>query len=215
MSEQYQKVGLAVAFKRRQKKKERVELVSLMDMIFILLVFFLVTNFVIQTPPKERSLYIPVPKNQVGRAQMLIQFIDNNHVFWLDERSSDIVEEVESNYGYLSDQRLRDIILERLFTENTLTMEELASRLDAVLIEANEDPTASSFILIRCPHSVPYFVVINIIARLSETQYSNVKYGCVSGTIEEIRNCRKIYTAYERDARGNQRKNIRIDFVEK
>ncbi len=199
-------------FKKKEKKKEPVELVSFFDIIFNIFIFSVVTSFVAKIPLQERSLYIPTPENTLGRAQIVIQFIDGNHVFWLDESASELVTEMEENYGYLSDSRLRDQIFIELFSQNILTMQELDAKLSKLRLQANQNPHATYFLLIRCPNEIPYFRVLDIIANISDISFRNIKYGCVGGTLDEIQQCRRIYTVVETDAEGNSRKNIHIDF---
>ncbi len=201
-----------MAFKNKRIQKERVELVSLIDMIFILLVFFLVTNFVIRMPMKERSLSVPTPENTLGRAQIVLQFIDDQHVFWLDESSADIVDQVESTFGYLSAANLRQRILNELVKQNTFSINVVDEKLKALCERASENAYARYFVLIRCPNELPYYHVINVITQLSETPYRNVKYGCVGGTLEDIQNCQRITIIVEDDVQGHRRKNILIDF---
>lgn len=201
-----------MAFKNQKRHKERVELVSLIDMIFILLVFFLMTSFVIRMPMQERSMYVPTPDNALGRAQMLIQFVDEDRVFWMDESASTVVEEIEDNFGYLSPASLRNRILTELIARNTIFLDELDERLERLRNRADGDPFTRFFMLIRCPNEIHYFRVIDVIAKISETKYRNIKYGCVGGTLDEIRTCRRIYTVVERDPGGGRRKNIQIDF---
>ena len=201
-----------MAFKNKRQVKERVELVSLIDMIFILLVFFLVTSFVIRLPFQERGLSVPTPENTLGRAQIVVQLLDERTVFWMDESASETVSEIEENFGYLSAARLRNRILNELINRNVMTYERFMVELDMLRDQANTDPNSRFFVLIRCPNEIPYYRVIEIIAKISDTSYRNIKYGCVGGTLREIRDCRRIYTVVETDAQGNRRKNIRIDF---
>lgn len=201
-----------MALKIKRKPKERIELVSLIDMIFILLVFFLVTSFVIRMPLQERNLYLPTPENMVGRAQIVIQFIDENRVFWLDEDAASVAEEIEQNYGYLSPARLRDRVLTELIVRNTIPFSQLEEKLDQLRERANQDPFSRFFALIRCPNEIPYLQVVDVIGKISQTTYQNIKYGCVGGTLDQIQSCRRIYTVVETDANGKRRKNIRIDF---
>ena len=201
-----------MAFKEPKRKRESVELVSMVDMIFILLVFFLVNNFVIKIPLQERSLYIPTPKNELGRAQIVIQFIDENRIFWLDETVSNLVNEIEENYGFYSETRLKRKIISELLSQNIITIRELNLQLDRLTKRADDDPYSSFFVLIRCPNHLSYYRIINIITKISDTTYRNIKYGCVGGTLDEIRNCKRIYTVVEDDTKGRRRRNIRIDF---
>ena len=201
-----------MALKIKRKPKERIELISLIDMIFILLVFFLVTSFVIRMPLQERNLYLPTPENRVGRAQIVIQFIDENRIFWLDEDAAAVAEEIEQNYGYLSPARLRDRVLTELIARNTISFRRLEEKLNQLRERANQDPFSRFFVLIRCPNELPYFEVVDVIGKISETTYQNIKYGCVGGTLDQIQSCRRIYTVVETDTNGQRRKNIRIDF---
>lgn len=201
-----------MAFKIKKRQKQKVELISLIDMIFILLVFFLLTSFVIRISFEERGLYVPIPENTVGRAQIMIQFIDEKHVFWLDEDGASIVEEIEENFGYLSSSRLRDRIITELINRNVIPSNQLETRFDQLCTRANENPHTKFFILIRCPNELPYYRAVEVIARISDTAYRNIKYGCVGGTLEQIRQCKNVSTVVERDEEGRSRKNIRIDF---
>jgi biopolymer transport protein ExbD len=201
-----------VAFKNKKKPKERIELVSLIDMVFILLVFFLVTSFAIRLPLQERSLSIPTPENSLGRAQTVIQFIDDDRVFWLDEDATSMVEEIEDSLGYLSRDRLRNRIVTELIRRNTISLARLDEELERLRMRAEQDTFARYFVLVRCPDEVPYFRVLDVMTKVSNTRYSNIKYGLVGGTLDEIRECQRIHTVLEVDARGRRRKNIRIDF---
>jgi len=184
-----------------------------MDMIFILLVFFLVTSFVIRMPLQERTLFVPTPNNEVGRAQILIQFIDSENVFWLDETAATVTENIEQEFGYLSAQRLRDRIISELINRNTMSVERLKLQLDKLKQRAGDDPFSRFFILIRCPNNLPYDRVIDVIGQVSDSNYPNIRYGCTGGTLTEIRSCRRIDTVVEVDSEtGQRRKNIRIDF---
>ncbi|RKY75482.1 hypothetical protein DRQ07_11835, partial [candidate division KSB1 bacterium] len=110
-----------MAFKSIRKKKEKIELVSLIDLLFILLVFFLVTSFVVRLPLQERNISIPTPENKPGRAQIVIQLIDNNFIFWIDEDASSKVKEIENRMGYLSRETLNREIVKRLLKSYTIS----------------------------------------------------------------------------------------------
>jgi len=201
-----------MAFKNKTGQKEKVELVSLIDMIFILLVFFLVTSFVIRMPLQERSLHIPTPENTVGRAQIVVQLIDEDRVFWLDEQASQVVSDVEDNYGYLPERQLKNRIISALIEKNIFSYGEFERKLVNWKNRASQDPFSRYFVMIRCPNHTPYFRVIDVITKLTDTPFQNIKYGCVGGTLEQLRNCRRVYTVVSQDAKGKRRKNIRFDF---
>jgi biopolymer transport protein ExbD len=201
-----------VAFKRPPRHKKEIDLVSLIDMIFILLVFFLVTSFSIRQPNEERTLFVPTPENQTGRAQIMIQLIDQSTALWLDESASGFVESIENEYGYLSPDRLRQRIIDALVSQNTISSSELAARIAQLKERAASDPHQRFYLMIRSPDAMPYFRIVEIVSQLSDSQYRNIKYGCVGGTFQEIQNCRRVTTVYERDTEGRRRKNIQFDF---
>lgn len=62
-------------------------LFPLMDMFFILLIFFLVTSGFSPVPPQQRGTFNNVPKEAVGEAQILVQIISEDEVLWLDNSS--------------------------------------------------------------------------------------------------------------------------------
>jgi biopolymer transport protein ExbD len=200
-----------MAFKKLKRHKENVELVSLIDMIFILLVFFLVTSYVIRTSLEERSLYIPTPENTLGRTQILIQIIDGEKAFWLDETASAVVSSIEEEFGYLSPEGLRTRILNTLAENNVYSFERLQQAMQGLKSRAQRDPAARFFVLIRCPDEVPYASVLHLITFLMDTPYRNIRYGCVAGRLNDILQCKKIYTVTE-DIGSRRLKNIRIDF---
>jgi len=200
-----------LAFKVKRRPKEKVELVSLIDMVFILLAFFLVTSYVIHMPLEERSVAVPTPSNDLGRAQIVIQFVDEERIFWIDESVASIVEEVEENFGYFSPERIKNRIFSELTDRNIFSSIQIEEKLEQLRSRADENPYAQFFVLIRCPNALPYYKVVNLITQLTETTYRNIKYGCVGGTLQEIQQCRRIYTVVEEDSQGRRRKNIRID----
>lgn len=202
---------LSVSFKPKKDQPHKLELVSLIDMIFILLVFFLVTSFVIRMPLQERNLYVPTPKNEQGRAQIVIQILSSDSSLWIDESASELVSRIEEDYGYLSEERLKQRILDRLIHDNRISNTEMNERLDRLCKRADQNPQANYFILIRCPNEIPYSMVVDLIARIHNTAYRNVRYGCVGGTLDDLRNCRRIRTVAER-VQGERRKSLVIDF---
>jgi len=201
-----------MAFKSIRKKKEKIELVSLIDLLFILLVFFLVTSFVVRLPLQERNISIPTPENKPGRAQIVIQLIDNNFIFWIDEDASSKVKEIENRMGYLSRETLNREIVKRLLKSYTISKNLFYLKLRNLVNRADRNPDHNYFVMIRCPDNLPYTDVIEIISRLTKSKYNNISYGCVNGSINDIKNCKSIKTVTENDSYGNRRNNIQIDF---
>ena len=196
-----------MAFKRLDTEKRKMQLISLMDMAFILLLFFLVTVFIAHPSQQEQKLYVPTPENVRGRAQIMIQLLPDNQFVWIDESSTAIVESIQRDFGYLAPSTLKAKIIDDLLRRNTLESRRLRNRLERLVKQADKDPNAEYFVLIRCPDEIAYFRVVDIIKRLSDCKYHNIKYGCVGGTIDQIRNCKQI-----RVIRKKGRENLWIDF---
>lgn len=201
-----------MAFRKLKRQEEKIELVSLIDMIFILLVFFLVTSYVIKLPLQERSVYIPTPENVLGRAQIMIQIIHDDRFFWLDENAANVVEQIESDYGYFSEKKLQDQVLSALMNRNMMDYSQMAEKIALLKERANADPNVKYFVLIRCPNEIPYAVILEVISELTDTRFRNIQYGCVAGSLRDIQNASQITTIYETDEQGGRRKNIRITF---
>ncbi|MBN1783187.1 biopolymer transporter ExbD [bacterium] len=173
-----------MSFKKKYSAKQPPELVSLIDMIFILLVFFLVTSFAIKMPLQERSLLVPTPENKPGRAQIFIQFLDEDHLFWLDESANRDVETWDRELFYmLGDQKNREII-QRLIRKNQMPSGDFYGKLRLFVQHAKMQRNRTFFIVIRCPDHVPYVAVMKVLSILS--QADNVEYGCLGGSIDDL-----------------------------
>lgn len=201
-----------MAFKKTIKNKQSVQLVSFMDMIFMLLIFYLVTGYNPKTSFQEKNLYIPTPKNELGRAQMVLQFVDSDRMFWLDESAADIVSDTEDSMGFLPVSQLNQAILDKLLQQCLYSSDEFGNKLKEFVDRANQNSQASFFVMIRVPHSMPFYRVADVISTLSNTQFQNIKYGCIPGTLEQFKGCREIKTVLVEDRQGNRKKNLRIDF---
>ncbi len=72
-----------MAFKRFRYEKRKLMLFPMMDMFFILLLFFLV-NIGIKDKGGEKAYYATVPTESMGEAQVLLQMVGVDSVLWLD-----------------------------------------------------------------------------------------------------------------------------------
>jgi len=206
-----------MAFKKKNENKRKMALVSLIDMAFILLLFFLVTIFVAQLLKAEQKIYVPTPTNKPGRAQILIQLLDNNNFIWIDQKATEIVGqeweklEKQDSFWPLSPQqqdiRKTSIALNALLREHPAS--QLEEKLNSLVSEVDETG-AKYFVVIRCPDAIPYSKVVDIIKILSTA--ATIEYGCVGGTIDQIRNCRSVKIVRERTSKGEERDNLHIDF---
>jgi hypothetical protein len=62
-------------------------LFPLMDMFFILLLFFLVTSGFSPDPPEEEGTFSSTPNPAMGEAQILLQVVSADSSIWLDNTS--------------------------------------------------------------------------------------------------------------------------------
>jgi biopolymer transport protein ExbD len=207
--------------RQRGSDNRQLGLISLMDVVFILLIFFLVSVFFASRPNEERKLFIPTPKNEAGSAQVLIQLIDDDSFFFVDPQVTEKlvvdITAIDARGGMSASQRLaakRNI----LTTQGTFSMRnrrtggnQLIEKVNSLVDYADAHPEEAYFVMIRCPGELPYSRVIAIIQLLSQSTYKNIQYGCVRGTIEDIQQSRRIERRLVREE-GQIRKNVIIEF---
>lgn len=199
-----------MAFKRFNSNNRRTQLHSLIDMAFILLLFFLVTSMIAQLKKSEQKLSIPTPENEPGRAQILVQFIDATNFLFLDQTANTIVEEVNRTYGFRSEEFRRNMIVEILLERRKFDKPNTLDRLRRLKSRAQDNPQETYFVLIRCPDELPYFHVIDMIQAISGLP--NVHYGCVGGSFQDIEDAERIYLQEETGPDGKRRENLVIEF---
>jgi len=171
-----------MAFRKLTQAHRKIQLVSLIDLIFILLIFFIISSVMIKLTRAEAKLYIPTPKNEPGEAQILIQIIDQDRYLWIDHSAIDTLNQRSYKLRRpLRQEEKVDLLLRRM----AINSEELKRRLTGLRQVALARPNSGYFILIRCPEEKPYFYATNIIEKLVDTP--NLEYGCVAGSIDEIR----------------------------
>lgn len=73
-----------MALRRYRRSRRKLMLFPLMDMFFILLLFFLVTSGFSPDPPEERGTFISTPNPALGEAQILLQVVSPDSSIWLD-----------------------------------------------------------------------------------------------------------------------------------
>jgi biopolymer transport protein ExbD len=177
-----------MAFKKLSNENRRLPLVSLIDLIFILLIFFIVTSTMIRLTRGESRLHIPTPKNEPGEAQILIQIIDENNYLWLDHTAIDTLYRHNRLLRKPADARAKvDLLLEKM----TLNTEALMLRLDNLQESLSNGLKKEYFVLIRCPEALPYFYATHIVERLVHNPY--VEFGCVAGELEDIRSSKNLF----------------------
>jgi biopolymer transport protein ExbD len=184
-----------MAFKREKEAKQSIELLSLIDMIFILLVFFLVTTFAGMGPGDEQALMIPTPKNRPGHAQLFIQIKNSGEFFWLDDRAQEAVNQLMLQFSLYPANMKNRMVWEQLESRFTFQSVDFQRRLTDFVRSSKAKPNRDYYIIIRCPDDVPYSAVMRIISILSAAE--NIKYGCIGGEMSDIRNARVTTGVYK------------------
>ena len=198
-----------MAFRSRIGGSKEVQLVSFMDMIFNLLLFFLVASYIAANSKVEKRFVFPTPKNELGTAEVFIQWIDERTVFWIDQDASVEVQRVLNEYSYLAPGEQSRTVVGIFQERSRLDAVGLIKRLQSFVQTADSNPGKKYFVLLRCPNQIPYSVVLDAVARLAEARYSNVEYGTAGGTLDQL----QLNVLESTDAEGNLRKIIRIDFA--
>lgn len=191
-----------------------------MDVVFILLIFFLVSIFFASLPNEERKLFIPTPKNEPGYAQVLIQLIDENSFLYIDpfvtEQLVNDITQIDNKPNLSRQQRLQEK-KDLLIRKNTFPVmsddlvNNLKLKLQTLVDHADNHPEEKYFAIIRCPDDLTYSSVIEVIQILTKAKYKNIQYGCVGGTVLDIQNCTSIEKTLAREE-GSTRRNVVIQF---
>ncbi len=206
--------------KKPSDGNRKMQLISLMDVVFILLIFFLVSIFFASLPNEERKLFIPTPKNEPGYAQVLIQLIDENSFLYIDPSVTEqLVNEITQidNRSNLSRQQRLQQKKELIIGRNTFPIisngivNNLEAKLGALVNHADSHPEEKYFAIIRCPDDLTYSSVIEVVQILTRTKYKNVQYGCIGGTIQDIWNSTSIEKVLSKEE-GSTRRNVVIQF---
>lgn len=171
-----------MAFRRISHDNRRIQMTSLIDLIFILLIFFVISSILIKLTTGESKLYVPTPKNEPGEAQILIQILDGGHYLWLDHTAIDTLR-FYSQHRQLPSANNYNVDL--LLSKMTLNSEQVDQRLDDLKNASAGRLNKDYFVLIRCPEEQPYYLATNIIEKMLDAP--NLEYGCVAGTIDDIR----------------------------
>jgi biopolymer transport protein ExbD len=179
-----------------------------MDMIFNLLLFYLVTSYMATNAKVEKRFIFPTPKTDLGTAEIFIQWIDDHTVFWIDQGASGDIQRILDQNSYLAPQDQSRAAIGLLKERNLLDLDRLRKNLHALVQTADSNPGKKYFVLLRCPNEIPFFEVMDVVAELSDAKFGNIEYGTVGGTIGDM----QFGVIENTDANGNLRKLIRIDF---
>ena len=150
-------------------------LYPLMDMFFILLLFFLVTSGTAPRQARSPGFTCITPVEQVGQAQILLQLIDANTLLWLDNTNfNGSVQEAFSSEYYI-----------------TINPNSLEQRLDRFKNDIGQCVGEQILTVIRCPAEMDYGDIINIEQGLEEAFKSRMpafkpQFALLEGSVTEI-----------------------------
>lgn len=174
-----------MAFKKISHANKKLQMVSLIDLIFILLIFFIITSIMIKLSKGEAKLYVPTPKNEPGEAQIFIQIVDENRYLWVDHTVIDTL----NLYSYKLPRPVSDAYkVDLLVNKMTVDSEGLSLKMAQLKQTAQSHPNEEYFVLIRCPQDKPYYLVTDIIEQLVDTPH--FQYGCIEGSVDDLRRSR-------------------------
>jgi biopolymer transport protein ExbD len=69
----------------QKNRRKNSGLMSLIDVVFLLLIFFLVVSVFVNSEVKEYSVNVSTPINEEGMANILIQITDNGDYYFMDD----------------------------------------------------------------------------------------------------------------------------------
>ncbi len=171
-----------MAFKREAPHGRKLQMVSLIDLIFILLIFFIISSILIRMTDGEAQLYLPTPKNEPGETQVMIQIIDADSYVWLDHTAIDtLLHYSENGTRRLSTEAKVDLLVDKM----SLDSRRLGQRIERLKQEVNAKPDLDFFVLVRCPDELPYYFATNVVEKLVDSPH--FQYGCVGGSIADLR----------------------------
>ncbi len=159
------------------------QLHSLIDMAFILLLFFLVTSMLANMGGTEQKLALPTPINRPGEAQIVIQIVDQDRFWFLGNDVRNMAVNV-LQLPYSETDKKNQIL--DIFRKSSCNMASLDDRLNRLKKEAAENPSRQYFVLIRCPDEMPYGLVMEILNKLMDRP--NIQYGCAGGSVKDFEN---------------------------
>lgn len=171
-----------MAFRRISHESRKIQMTSLIDLIFILLIFFVISSILIKLTTGESKLYIPTPKNEPGEAQILIQILDGEHYLWVDHTAMDTLRFYDQRRQSSSTNHDK---VNLLLSKMTLSSAQVEQRLEDLRNSSDGRLNKDYFILIRCPEDQPYYLVTDMIEKMLDAP--NLEYGCVAGTVDDIR----------------------------
>jgi len=177
-----------MAFRKPLPDRRKLQMVSLIDLIFILLIFFIITSILVRMSDGESRLYLPTPKNEPGEAQILIQIIDDDQYVWLDHTAIDtLYHYTDGGNVHLATADKLSMLLDKMRVNES----ELNRRIELLKQDKLTTSVSGYFVLVRCPQELPYYYATDILEKVADLP--NFEYGCVGGSLAELQNSKDVY----------------------
>jgi len=146
------------------KDKRRLVLFPLMDVFFILLIFYL---FVEQFQPMAAFVDVP-ERTGMGQVNAVIQILDEGHYAWIDSTS---LNHFAAGERQLSEERRTEFL-------DGLSKDMGGFRADLVTLDSTlkAQQLTSYSVLLRCPGSLPYAVVSDLVETIDEVELDQSRY---------------------------------------
>lgn len=177
-----------MSFKHDPLLREKYGLTPLIDMVFLLLIFFLVTSYVGTGVISEQTLLVPTPIQKEGVMNILIQLYKTKtgdlRAYYIDSSINEVYRRIDAGSDYRFNFVTKDptIKAKRVFQviewDYDLSINALKKRLKEL-----ESSKTSLFIGVRCPYDVPYFEAIEVTSDIPVRSRFGwpIRYGFIEG----------------------------------
>lgn len=211
-----------MALKKRIADRKTLQLISLFDVVFLLILFFLVTRVISVIGVDINEVAVRVPENEEGEAQICIQVTtprDNGNVgfYWIDSDSvRTTIERTRRALGLTADDTtdrgtIRLALANLPLLDKSMIKEKISILKNRLLRNLREN----YFVVIRCPGENSYSDLIEIIDALKgrgSANVPNLQYGCIEGSFDQILNAQRMEYRRVDVGRGRQQNVLRIAF---
>ena len=166
-----------------QKTRHRkITLIPLMDIAFILLIFFLLNMFTLSGNQQETQLKTLIPKKSgsLQGMQAVIQIIDRKKAYWWD---SDLVRVIDQGYKGPYSRLLKN-------KKYLMSLNECQRKLVSLIKKANNTPFRQYRILVRSPEKLPIEIPLKFLELAQLNRLGNVLLYILPGNLSEINRAR-------------------------
>lgn len=156
-----------MAFRSMEQPKRRISLMGLIDVIFLLLIFFLVTS-IVQPGMQEHEVRLPTPTNERGKANVLIQIVEPDQFVYLDwVNMPELIPATYINQPALAGNTVCSKLKndDSLLIGKTKLHAAITAMFRRLLALEKADPRrmATCQILVRSPGDLPYSTTIELL----------------------------------------------------